>query len=74
MNNSKLKLDIINIITNLEEDYIVEDIKRLLDFELDNEIYHLSPAQKRRIVEAETDNLLTEIDANKQIEEWLNEK
>jgi hypothetical protein len=33
MGTAELKLDIINRIANLKETYIIEEIKRILDFE-----------------------------------------
>jgi len=74
MSTVELKLDIIDKIVNLKESYIIEDIKKLLDFELDSKIFQLSDAQKRRLNEAKSDKILTEKEANRKIEEWLNEK
>ena len=74
MRTADLKLDIINRITNLKESYIVEEIKKLLDFELDENIYQVSDKQKKRLIEAKTDKVLSEAEANNEIEEWLNEK
>jgi hypothetical protein len=74
MSTAELKLDIINTIANIKESYIIEDIKKLIDFELNNETYTLNDIQKRRVAEAKTDNILSETEANRQIEEWLNEK
>ena len=74
MRTADLKLDIINRITNLKESYIVEEIKKLLDFELDENIYQVSDKQKKRLIEAKTDKVLSEGEANNEIEEWLNEK
>lgn len=74
MSTAELKLDIINRIANLKESYIIEDIKKLLDFELDDSVYQISDAQRKRLTEAKTDKVLTESQANKEIEEWLNEK
>jgi hypothetical protein len=74
MSTAELKLDIINTIANIKESYIIEDIKKLIDFELNNETYTLNDIQKRRVADAKTDNILSETEANRQIEEWLNEK
>ena len=74
MRTADLKLDIINRITNLKESYIVEEIKKLLDFELDENIYQVSDKQKKRLIEAKTDKVLSEAEANNEIEKWLNEK
>jgi len=69
MSTVELKLDIIDKIVNLKESYIIDDIKKLLDFELDERIYQLSDAQKRRLSEAKSDKILTEKEANRKIEE-----
>lgn len=74
MSTAELKSDIINRIQNLKDSYIIEEIKQLLDFELDNGIFKLSAAQKQRLIEAESDNVLSEEEANNDIEKWLNEK
>jgi hypothetical protein len=74
MSTAELKSDIINRIQNLKDSYIIEEIKQLLDFELDNGIFKLSAAQKQRLIEAESDNVLSEEQANNDIEKWLNEK
>lgn len=74
MSTAELKLDIINTIANIKESYIIEDIKKLIDFELNNKTYTLNDIQKRRVAEAKTDNILSETESNRQIEEWLNEK
>lgn len=74
MSTAELKLDIINRIATLKESYIVEEIKKLLDFEMDEKIYQLSYEQKTRLNEAKTDKLITDTEANRQIEEWLSEK
>ncbi len=74
MSTAELKLDIINRITNLKEAHIIEEIKNLLDFELDKSVYHLSVEQRKRLTEAKADKILTETDANSEIEKWLNEK
>lgn len=52
MNTSDLKLDLINRITQLKEARIVEEIQKILDFELDQNDYILNEAQKERIAEA----------------------
>ncbi|MFV0289592.1 MAG: hypothetical protein ACK5IJ_01640 [Mangrovibacterium sp.] len=74
MSTAELKLDLINRIANLNESYIIEDVKRLLDFELDENVYCLNDAQKIRLTEAKCDDILTAEEANRQIEEWLREK
>ena len=74
MNTAELKIDLINKITKLKEVRIIEEIQKFLDFELDEGEYKLSDAQKNRILEAESDKVLTDEEANREIEEWLNER
>lgn len=74
MNTAELKLELINQITRLKEIRIIEDLQRFLDFEMEKGEYQLSTAEKNRILEAKNDDILTEEQANDEIEQWLNEK
>lgn len=78
MSTAELKINIINRISNLEDDAVIEKIKRLLDFELENKIYQLSDDQLNRIQEAKNEytkgRIVSNEQANKDIEQWLNEK
>ncbi|HIC8808597.1 TPA: hypothetical protein ACW71U_002562 [Elizabethkingia anophelis] len=74
MNTAELKIDIINKITNLKEVRIVEEIQKILDFELDQGVFQLSKPQNKRIIEAAQDDYLTDEQANKDIDEWLQGK
>ena len=74
MNTAELKIDLINKITNLKETRIIEEIQKILDFELDKDVYQLSDSQKSSILEAKKDKDVTEEQANKEIDEWLQEK
>lgn len=74
MSTAEIKLDVINKITSLKETRIIKEIQKLLDFELDNGIFHVSDEQKERLIEAQSDSILTEEEANKEIEKWLQEK
>lgn len=74
MSTAELKLDVIKKITNLKEVHIIEEIQKLLDFELDKGIFQLNNAQRKRILEAKEDDITSEDDANLEIEEWLKEK
>lgn len=71
MNTAELKIDIINKISNLKEVRIVEEIQKILDFELDQGVFQLSEPQNKRIIEAAQDDYLTDEQANKDIDEWL---
>ena len=75
MNASDLKIDLIQRITQLKERRIVEEIQKLLDFELDTGEYILTDLQKDRIAEARQEYknsaFLTNDQANQDIEQWL---
>jgi len=78
MNTSDLKIDLINRITRLKEVRIIEEIQKLLDFELDNHEYILTDCQKDRISETQEEykksSFLSDDEANQDIEEWLKER
>lgn len=56
----------------------MEEIQKLLDFELNENEYILTESQKYRIAEGQAEYknsaYLTEYKANQDIEEWLGEK
>jgi len=74
----QMKLDLINRISILDDARIIKEIKKLLDFELDEKVYELNQPKKSRIEEARNEyknaQILTEEDANNEIDQWLNEK
>ena len=74
MSTAELKINLINKITNINEIRIIEELQKLLDFETDKGIFQINDAQRSRILEAKTDDILSEEDANLEIEEWLKEK
>ena len=74
MSTAEIKLDLINKITNLKETRIIEEIQKFLDFELDEGVFEVSALQKDRLAEAKNDTILSEDDANNEIEKWLHEK
>jgi hypothetical protein len=75
MNTANLKIDLINKITQIKEVNVIKEIQRVLDFELNEGIFKLSPAQKKRIsvakLEAKQKQVIIESAANKEISEWL---
>ena len=75
MNTANLKVDLINKITQLKKSYVIEEIIRMLDFELEKGIFKLTSKQQSRIFEAKEEykagKVLSENEANKQIQEWL---
>jgi len=78
MSTAELKLDLISRIANTEQPHILEELRKLLDFELDNETYKLNPQQQLRVNEAKEEylagNILSEQQADQAIDQWLSEK
>jgi hypothetical protein len=78
MSTAELKTDLINRIANTEEPGIIEELRKLLDFELDNETYKLNPQQQQRLSEAKAEyfsgNVISEEQADEAIDQWLSEK
>jgi deoxyhypusine synthase len=77
MSTAELKLKVINRITNITDNNLLEQIHRLIDFELKNDVYELSEEQTQRIAEAKEEykkgETLTNEEAIKEIEKWLGE-
>jgi len=78
MSTAELKIDLISRIANTEEPRIIEELRKLLDFELDNETYKLNPQQLQRVSEAKAEylagNVVSEQQADEEIDEWISEK
>jgi len=78
MSTAELKIDLISRIANTEEPHIIEELRKLLDFELDNETYKLNPEQQLRLGEAKMEYLagdvISEQQADEAIDQWLSEK
>ena len=78
MSTAELKIDLISRIANTEEPRIIEELSKLLDFELDNETYKLNPQQLQRVSEAKAEylagNVVSEQQADEEIDEWISEK
>lgn len=74
----QLKLDIINRITELKEIRVIKEIKKLLDFELEDNLYELSSEQKNRVAEARKEykkgDYITNEEADNEIDQWLKEE
>lgn len=74
----KLKLNIINKITQIEEVHIIEEIKQLLEFELNEGDFELNEIQEQRIAEGweeyENGKILSEEETNQKIDQWLKER
>jgi hypothetical protein len=75
MSAANLKIDLINKITQLRDTGIIKEIKKVLDFELDEGVFKTSETQRRRILagksEMKNKKTISEATANKAIEEWL---
>lgn len=74
MNAAEIKLELINRIANLKDTKIIDEIKNLLDFEQDADVYQLDDVQNVRLLNAQNDEVLSEDEANNQIEKWLQER
>jgi hypothetical protein len=78
MNTSEMKIDLIRRIVGTNNLGIIEELRNLMDFELNKEPYHLTPEQEHRIIEAQTEyltrNILSEQQAEEEITQWLNGK
>jgi hypothetical protein len=78
MSTAELKIDLISRIAHTNEPGIIEELSRILDFELEEEPYQLTAEQEQQINEAQAEYLagrfLTEEQADEIIEQWLNEE
>ena len=78
MNKEELKIDVINKINQLKYPHIIEDIQKLINFELSTDLYNLSEEQINRVKEGKEEyqnsEILNKQEANQEIEKWLNEK
>jgi HEPN domain-containing protein len=74
----KLKLELISKITEVTEIRIIKELKKVLDFELDEGIFELSQEQKKRVEKARVEFANGEVFSNDEVENelerWLNEK
>ena len=75
MNTANLKIDLINKITQVKDSNIIKEINKVIDFELNEGIFELNPAQRKRIADAKSEikqkKVLSNSAANRQISEWL---
>lgn len=78
MNTPELKAALLSKISTIEDESIIEGIKLLVDFELEEKVVELSEKQKSRIKKAKQEYLNSEIldeqSADEEIEKWLDEK
>jgi len=77
MTTAELKKRLIRRIDRIEDDFILEEILRLVEGEKDNkEIYHLSEEQLKAVEEAEEEyrngDFISGEEADRIIKEWLN--
>ena len=72
MSTAELKIDLISRIASTEEPRIIEELRKLLDFELDNDAYKLNPEPQQRVSEAKAEyqagNVLSEQQADEAID------
>lgn len=77
MSTAELKIDLISRIANLKNTAVMEQIKNLLDFEKE-EIYQLTPEQKRRIElgreQLKNNQTISHEDLQQEINQWLGTK
>ncbi len=78
MSVKELRTDLITKISNLDKMDVMEEIQRLIDFEMDSTDFIFSVDQKIRIAEAQKEynekKTLTDIEANQEINLWLQGK
>lgn len=78
MSTAELKINLINRITQLNDANLIEQIQRLIDFELNENMYKLSKEQLDNIREAKEEyasgKIMVDKKANSEIEQWLKEK
>ncbi|MCA1753014.1 MAG: hypothetical protein LC670_14725 [Flavobacteriales bacterium] len=71
------KQKLIETIRKINDQSILDDIQRLIQLELDDEIFVTGPAQKSAIEQARTEvkngQTVSANKADKEIDEWLNE-
>lgn len=77
MSTVELRKRLIDKIQHTQDERILEEVYRLLELDAeDTEIYRLNDDQKKAINEAreqvKSGQFLTEEQANKEIDEWLN--
>lgn len=75
MNTAEQKIDLIQKIARLDNPSLVDEIQRLIDFDSETADMKLTPEQNNRIHEAKEEyrsgGILSEAEANGEIEEWL---
>jgi len=75
MSTAELKIELISRIANTKEPRIIEELRKLPDFELENEAYQLTPEQHQRVSEAKEEylagNVLSEQQADEAIDLYL---
>ena len=71
MSTTELKIDLISRIANTEELNILEELRKLLDFELVKEAYKLNPQQQLKISKAKAEYLAGKILSEQQADEAI---
>ena len=77
MTTAERKKKLIASINNTDNDLILEDLQRILEFESNNEVYILSHEQKLALAESRADykngNYISDEEINVKIDKWLEE-
>lgn len=77
MTTAERKKKLIASINNIDNDLILEDLQRILEFESSEEVYVLTSEQKLALAESRADykkgNYKTDAEINDKIDKWLGE-
>lgn len=77
MTTAERKRKLIASINNTDNDLILEDLQRILEFESSEEVYILSPEQKLALAESRADyksgKYISDEEANDKYDKWLGE-
>lgn len=78
MSTAELKKKVIDKVDNINDDFILEELLSLIDFESDNDkVLKISDELKRKIdiglQQIENGEVLSNEDVEKEIDEWLKE-
>ena len=77
MTTAERKKKLIESINSTDNDLILEDLQRVLEFESSDDVYILSPEQKLALAESrahyKNGNYITDQEINDKIDKWLEE-
>lgn len=76
MSTAELKLDLINQISSITDKVKLKELFQMLKFQSDESIYVTNDYEKKAILEAQNEivegKVISNIDVQKEISEWLN--